>query len=397
MVPREERLSQEAVVKTPADWDVIVVGGGPAGAAFARTFRALRPRARVLLVDRARFPRDKVCGDALTYQSVSLVREIFPELSHLVPSASATSRQVLWYPNGREVTRGGQQLDVIPRFLFDHALWRAALDAGAQAMEGARAVRVLREGKRVAGVEIEDDKGARLQLTADLVVRADGSASVVRRETGSLAADRIIFAVRQYVRGIPEATKGLIFFLDIEREGLFWIFPFVRDGERWANVGYGNARIGTKLRQILQGYHDRPLVRRYLGDAEAVSGPKGFPLNLAHAGFPRRFRPARPIAGNGYALVGDAAALIHPFSGEGIAFGLQSGRLAAEAFADASLGLEDKARAYQQRLIRFAAPLYCGLGAYLAIRLPVLLPPRLSDLYTRAGSLVGRHWRRADG
>ena len=110
---REKRLSQDAAVKTSADWEVVVVGGGPAGAAFARTFRALRPRARVLLVDRARFPRDKVCGDALTYQSVSLVREIFPELSHLVPSASATSRQVLWYPNDREVTRGGQQLEDI--------------------------------------------------------------------------------------------------------------------------------------------------------------------------------------------------------------------------------------------------------------------------------------------
>jgi hypothetical protein len=73
--------------------------------------------------------------------------------------------------------------------------------------------------------------------------------------------------------------------------------PLPPGGEHWASIDYGNAQVGTKLRQLLQDYRDHPLVRQYLGNAEAVSGPKGFPLNLAPAGFPRRFRPTRPLVG----------------------------------------------------------------------------------------------------
>src|SRR5262249_5597661 len=158
----------------------------------------------------ARFPRDKVCGDALTHQAIPVIRHVFPELPHLTPSASSTFSQILMYPNGRVFVREDQALDVVPRLELDNALWRATPAAGVETLEGAAVSEVLTYDGRVRGVRIRDDTGQRT-LTCRLLVGADGSRSVVRRATGRTADDYVIHALRQYVRGIPDSTQGLIF------------------------------------------------------------------------------------------------------------------------------------------------------------------------------------------
>src|SRR4051812_38438278 len=106
------------------DYDIIVVGGGPAGCAFVRTLLQLKTRLRVLLIDKERFPRDKVCGDGLNHRAVPKVSEVFPELSSLIPSASFTGRQVFRYPEAQLMYCEELTLDVIPRIEFDNALWQ---------------------------------------------------------------------------------------------------------------------------------------------------------------------------------------------------------------------------------------------------------------------------------
>jgi geranylgeranyl reductase family protein len=362
--------------KNEANYDVIVVGGGPAGCAFVRSLLRFESNLRILLVEKDQFPRDKVCGDGLTYQAIPVLREVFPELASLIPSKAFTSRQILWYPKGRRLIREGQALDVIPRLEFDNLLWQATIDAGAETLENTCVTGLLTEQGRVRGVKLRDSNGSR-ELTCRLLVGADGSRSVVRQETGSTDDDYVIYALRQYVRGIPDSTEGLIFFFDFEYRGYFWIFPFIHDGERCANIGYGNAIDNRVLKQRLSHYCQTPEVQQYLGAGRFEGTPIGFPLNLAK--FKWTGRLSRRLWGPGYLLLGDAASLIHPLSGEGIAFSIESGRIAAEILIDERVPQERKGVVYEREILRRVRPSFFSLAAFCAIRLPMLLPNWLSN------------------
>jgi geranylgeranyl reductase family protein len=369
------------------DYDVIVVGGGPAGCAFARSMARLGPPARLLLVDRARFPRDKVCGDALTLQAIPAIRRVFPELSGLTPSPSATVRQILTYPAGHTFVRGGPTLDVIPRLELDNALWKATVAAGVETLEEAHVSGVVADDGRVRGVRLRHDGSERV-LSCRLLVGADGSRSVVRRATGPVQRDRVIYALRHYVRGVPASTNGLVFLFDLECWGYFWIFPFVRNGERWANVGYGNARDPRRLKERFWQYCKSSEVRRYLGDASFAGRLVGFPLNLAR--FTGTGRLNRRLWGPGYLLLGDAASLIHPLSGEGISFAIESGRIAAEVLGDDRIPTDAKGPTYERRVLRRVRPVFLSVPAFCAIRVPMLLPTGLSRAYLATAARVHR-------
>lgn len=369
-------------------YDVIVVGGGPAGSSFVRTLRDQAPDAEVLVLDKAVFPRDKVCGDALTHTSLPLVIETFPELDGRLPTASYTRRYTLCYPNGSVFSREDQDLDVIPRRVFDMMLWEAAAHPGAARVEGARVVDVITDRGRVAGVVAKVD-GRTVEVTADLVVAADGSNSVVRRKTRTGGSDHLPIAVRQYVRGVPASDDGLVFIIDPDNHGYFWFFPLDDDGVPAANVGwFGFGDRPVNARHRLEHYLNTDSVARgYVGSGERIGKVQAANLNLVPM---RRGRAQlqRSLGGPGYLLIGDASGLVHPYTGEGIAYAIHSGRRAAELLGRSwSTRAEDHldlVRAFEADALGFIGEVYNLPKTGLLFALPCQIPAPLRTPFIRS-------------
>jgi len=322
--------------------DVVVVGAGPAGCAAAITAR--RHGLDVVVVDRAAFPRDKICGDGLT---TSALREL--EALGLDPSAVASwivvDDVLVRAPDGRRI--------VLPlprgRGMFGAVARRADLDAALVDLARASGAEI-RERTAVTGVAPIDDAVAvttddGTRLRARHVIAADGMWSPTRKFLGVAAPDYRgeWHAFRQYWRSVSDdaAHRLMVWFEPDLLPGYAWSFPL---GDGSANVGFGILRSETGYRvgdmgQLWREIVARPHVRAFLGEHAEPEGPhRAWPI-------PARVGRLRPSHGRTL-FVGDAAAAADPMTGEGIGQALQTGRWAAEAIAahpDAPLRV---ARAY---------------------------------------------------
>ena len=347
------------------EWDLVVVGSGPAGAAAA--IGALRTRSclRVLLLDRSDFPRDKACGDGIApqvfdlleqYAVTGLVADQVPVHDLRLDRGSTSVRRRMRRPAW-----------VVPRAVFDERLHRAAVAAGAVPHRG-----------QVRSIEAEP-AGVRVQLTGseqqpvlgEVLVGADGAHSVVarsladRREPRRTAQTRTAFALRGYAP-TPPARRGeqVIVFGDTRQPSYAWSFD---RGDGTANVGYGellHADRPPPTRRLLLEQLERLLP----GATAGGHGWRGHHLPLS----PWRWRPqpGRVL------LAGDAARLINPLTGEGIYYavltGLLAGASAAEAVGDGNPA--DAGRRYRAAVApHFRAHLpSTGLAARLTTADPVL-------------------------
>ena len=293
------------------DWDLVVIGAGPAGAATALGALAAEPALSVLLLDRQDFPRDKACGDGIAPHVFDLLAEV--GVTGLVDDRTAIRRLALRRGDLAADRLMARPAWVVPRTIFDQRLVEAAQAAGAELRRHrVRALDVLR-----SSVRVDDLFGARV------VVGADGAHSVVRRMLG-LSAGPTALALRGYApTPIGRAGRQVIVFGTARRPSYAWSFD---RGDGLSNVGYGEQLRAGLPRPTRAELLDR-LQELLPGAGDGGTDWRGHHLPLSSWSW-------RPADGR-VLLAGDAAGLINPMTGEGIYYAVATGMLAGRAAAAA--------------------------------------------------------------
>ena len=305
-------------------WDVIVVGAGPAGSATALLLA--RAGVHVLLLDRARFPREKPCSEYLSPESTRVLERLGPDVLAAVAAAAParlTGMKVV-APSGRGVVGRFETFSfALPRTRFDTILRDAAEAAGVEVREGVKVEEVLYDCGAVAGVVARDTgHGTRDSYRSHIVVGADGLRSVVARRLGPVHAigpKRVAFTAHVAdVRDVHELGE-----MHVGRPGYVGLGPIGNGVTTVALVvPAGEARRGARFFDELN---------RFPGVAGRFDARRTVRPVMATGPFARWSRRA---ATDGALLVGDAADFFDPFTGQGIYSALRGAELAAAAIVD---------------------------------------------------------------
>jgi menaquinone-9 beta-reductase len=394
-VPLATPATTGAHAGTQQDADVIVVGAGPSGATTA--YYLAQAGLNVLLLEKARFPREKVCGDGLTPRAVKT----------LVAMGVDVSQESGWLRNkGLRVIGGGLRLElpwpdlgsypgyglVRPRTALDETLARRAQAAGARLMEGVTVTGpVLNSDGTVAGVtaraEENGDRDSERTYRSRVVVAADGNSSRLSVSMGLRKRDDrpLGVAVRTYYRSPRHDDDYLESWLDLWDNdrllpGYGWIFGM---GDGTSNVGLGLLNTSAAF-----GNTDyRALLRRWLKSMPEEWGytEENRTEPVRGAALPMGFNRT-PHYHRGLLLTGDAAGMVNPFNGEGIAYAMESGEILARVIAQA---LARPTRVETERVLRgYPRALQEAYGGYYTLgRVFVQLigHPQLMRFATRHG------------
>lgn len=304
------------------DYDIIIIGAGPAGCAAARTLA--RGGWNVGMFDKAHFPREKTCGDALIPDAHLALDKL--ELRERVEQLSYPTKALrLISFDGSEVSVRGRTA-VTPRLKLDVLLLEAAQEVGAKFLPGHDFQSVKDEDGTNYCVEFTVD-GGKIEVHAPWVLLATGANAAPIARAGLLERhDPSSFAVRQYVRN-PRLAKDfneLVFIFDhTVRGGYGWIFPGP-DGVFNIGIGYfGSAEKNSGLRHDYEQFiTHQALAKDLMSDGVVVSPLKGAPLRTGLTG--TRF------AEGGLLATGECVGTTFPLTGEGIGKALETGVLAAE-------------------------------------------------------------------
>lgn len=317
--------------------DVLVVGGGPAGSATA--YHLARRGVDVLLVDKATFPREKVCGDGLAPRGVKALLGMdidtdepgFIHIEGLRSYGLGVEMELRWPPLDTFPTYGL----VRTRHDLDHLLLQQATKAGAVIWEDTEAVAPNIDGAWVTGASLRHN-GTTKELRARFVVACDGASSRFGQRAGinRNPARPIGIAARRYFRSPREQPTFFESWLDLRSEDAFmpgygWVFP----------VGDGVLNVGAGLLNTFRDF--KGLSARRVYDTFLATLPTEWELTEENAIGPLLSGPLpmgmnrRPLAVPGLLLAGDAAGVVNPFNGEGIAYAIESGELAAELLSEA--------------------------------------------------------------
>jgi len=336
------------------DCDALVVGGGPAGAAAAARLAARG--FTTIVVDRATFPRDKVCGDFVGPAALAELANLGVTGTEAFAATNTVGECALHVDGNQLGVLAIPQVGglpaygrVIPRRYLDAWVLDAARHAGATVLDG-RKVTAIERAPDAVTVRGHSAAGP-WQLRTRLLVGADGSNSIIARALRGAVPprqDRIV-AVRAYFDDVDgPAGQADVCLCSDSFPGYAWLFPC---GGGQANVGVGMLvstypQAGRNLRDLLlRLIAEDASMRRRLRGARMDGRVLGCPLTT--------YNPRLPLTGDRVMLVGDAAGLINPLNGEGIQYALHSARWAADVAADClSSGRLDAASLYryQQRV-----------------------------------------------
>jgi geranylgeranyl reductase family protein len=309
--------------------DVLVVGAGPAGSAAAAW--AARGGHEVLLADAATFPRDKPCGDGLTPRAVFELRRLGladwladKAVNRGLRAAGFGQTLYLPWPGGSLPVHGS----AVPRLELDATIRDAAIASGAKALDNVRAVDVERSSRGVSAVRMRRGSD-RVTVRCRRLVVADGARSQLGRVLGRTWHRDTAYGVaaRAYIPSERSDDPWISSHLELRGtdgellSGYGWVFPLA-DGE--VNIGVGTLATAARpadvnLRQLLAHYTE--LRRDDWGLRGELRAPWSALLPMGGA--------VSGVAGPNWMLVGDAAGCVNPLNGEGIDYGLETGRLAA--------------------------------------------------------------------
>jgi len=384
------------------DADVIVVGAGPAGSAAA--YYCASAGLNVLLLDKAAFPRDKVCGDGLTPRAVK----------ELVAMGLPIREEDGWIRNaGLRVIGGGHRLELPwpelssypsfglakTRMTFDHLLAEHARAAGAKLIERTNVTGPLVDDRtgRVVGVTARpvDDDGRRtgdeVTYRAPVVIAADGVSSRLATALGiEKRHDRPMgVAVRTYFTTPRHQDPWMESHLELWdgppgrsnlMPGYGWIFAL---GDGTANVGLGSVSSTAAATKI----DYKSLFATWMANAPAEWDftPENQLGPVRGAALPMGFNRL-PLYARGLMLVGDAGGMVSPFNGEGIAYGIMAGRLAAQAVAQAAA--RGTAAARERALATYPQAMRDELAGYYSLGrtfVKLIEHPQVMRICTRYG------------
>jgi len=315
--------------------DVIIIGSGPGGSAAAAELG--RRGFDTLLLDKSDFPRDKTCGDALTPRAVRTLAEM--GVLDALAEAPRITEAVVVAPDGRSEKadlRDGQsqgnELRIVPRLILDETLRAHAVDSGAQF---ASPVHVRQLDHHAGHVEVRGERqGREVSFCGRAAIVATGASSGLLTQMGLLAGrPRMGLAVRVYFESMAGLDPNQIQFRfdGVPLPGYAWIFPISMTS---ANVGlgvFGASAVrrwggaGLAPRAVFESWLQTPALRRQLSQARPAGPIKGYPIRSD-------FLQARTWDER-VLVVGEAAGLVNPLTGDGIDFALESGRLAAQHLA----------------------------------------------------------------
>ena len=307
-------------------YDVIIVGAGPSGSVCANFLG--REGHKVLLVDKAKFPRDKTCGDACSGKSIAVLRElgILPEIKK---AAHGVNNGVIFSsPKGTvlEIRTDNQDGFVCRREVLDNIIFKAAKKY-VETLEEFTVTDLIKDGEQVVGIVGTNKSGKEMKINANIVVGADGAMSTIAQKLGMFEVDpnHHCLAVRGYYDGVTGMKDVIeLHFTKTAIPGYFWIFPY-EDGT--ANVGLGMLTKDVKsknvnLKELMEKeITQNPSFKERFQNARLISEIKGWSLPLGS-------KIRKHIAGKGWLLLGDTASLIDPFSGEGMGNAMTSGKIA---------------------------------------------------------------------
>ena len=309
-------------------YDLVVVGAGPGGSSAA--YHSAKTGLNTLLIDRQEFPRDKTCGDGLMPHAASEVAlmglaDWLDEPHHGKFTGFSIYTHTAFLRQNVPPSLHGPRGYVIRRQETDAKLLGRAISAGANFHSGVRATDLVRSSAgTVIGIEASK-AGESLRFEAPLVVVADGVGGFAGN---GMKAHQNAVARRQYFRGVegPDKQDLHIFItkdMNSHGAGYGWVFYF---GDGTANVGAGVstaalARTGRNLKDFFERFLEEPLMEGWLRNATPEGPPTSWSLKMGMWGAKRYDQ--------GMMLVGDAGSMIHPISGEGVGYALESGRLAA--------------------------------------------------------------------